>query len=257
MKDIFKSQLFQLKKERLPYVVFVLCILLLCIVIVNEDGRASFGEMMCGLTNIISQISLMFLFTAVAVVCGKDFPDKTGNYEIMGGHTRFEVYMGRALLAIVVGVLGTLLLFFFVIGIGCAFVGWGDAVSLKGILFRVLLLMFPLFRIACEIVFLVFILRSAYLVLTIGYIYLFFILELMMGVSKAPTSYYLGMTNIFRILDMTFFQVYSPVNPGVKMVVYDTTLKLSDVWGTVVVSVGVGLLFLWLGYHFFKSDDIH
>lgn len=257
MKAIMKSQLYQLKKERLLYIVFALCIVLLLIFILNEDGHDTFGEIICEMSSILPQISLMFLFAAVAVICGKDFLDKTGNYEIMGGHTRLEMYLGRAILAIGVAVLGSILVILFIIGFGSLLFGWGDAISITDVLMRVLLLTFPMFRIACEVVFLTFIVRNAYMVLAAGFVYLFFIVELLFGMAGANAdSYYLGMSNIIKLLNMNSFATYSPVNPGVKLIVYDTTLKVSDVGKTIVVSVAVGILFLVLGYHFFKTDDI-
>lgn len=256
MKDIMKSQLYQLKKERLIFIVFALCIVLLMIFILNENEQGSFGEILCDMSSILSQISLLFLISAVAVVCGKDFVDKTGNYEIMTGHTRFELYFGRAFLSIVIGVLGSLLICVIIICMGCAIFGWGDAVSFGDVLLRIMLLIFPMFRIACETIFVTFIIRNCYMVLAAGYVYLFFIAELIMGVSVNPTSFYLGMTNMVNILDMTSFTTYSPVHPTKTMVVYDATLKTSQIGGTIVVSLIVGIVFLILGFHFFKTDDI-
>lgn len=256
MKAIMKSQLYQLKKERLIYIVFALCIALLMIFVINESDQGSFGEILCDMSSILSQISLLFLISAVAVICGKDFVDKTGNYEIMTGHTRFELYFGRAFLSIVIGVLGSLLICFIIIGIGCAIFGWGDAVSFGEVILRIMLLFFPMFRVACETIFLTFIIRNCYMVLAAGYVYLFFVVELIMGVSVNPTSFYLGVTNMVNLLDMTSFSTYSPVHPTKTMVVYDATLNATQIGGTIVVSLIVGVVFLVLGFHFFKTDDI-
>lgn len=256
MKNIVRAQIYQLKKERLLPIVFVLCIGLLCITIINQRDFDTFGEILCEISSIVPQMSLLFLFTAVAVICGRDFADKTGNYEIMGGHTRKEMYMGRASLAIGVAVVGSVLICYAIIGLGSAFMGWGDAVSLKDVLLRVTLMSFPMFRIACEAVFLTFIIRNAYIVMAAGYVYIFFITELLLGMSTQPASYYLGISNLAKLMDMTAFQTYSPVNPGVKMTVYDASISLSDAGGTVIVSVVVGVVFLVLGYHFFKTDDM-
>lgn len=255
MKGIIKAQIFQIKKERLLVIVFLLSLALGVITWVNEDF-ASFGEIVCDMSFIIPQISMLFLFAAIGVICGMDFSDKTANYEIMSGHTRLEVYLGRVILAVTVAVAGSLAICLLIIGIGSMVMDWGDAVSLKGVLIRVLLLAFPMFRIACEMVFVVFIVRNAYLLLAMGFFYTFALTELFMSVAKEPASYYLGMSNICRLMNMTAFQTYNPANPEMKIVIYDTTLQLSEIFTTIGVSLGVGFVFLLLGYRFFKTDDI-
>lgn len=255
MKNIVKAQLYQLKKERLLYIVFVLCCILSGIAIMNAEGDC-FGERMCGVASTLPQISLAFLFTAVAVICGRDFMDKTGNYELMTGHTRAEMYAGRAMPAIVVGVVGSMLICVFVFGAGCLWLGFGDAVSLKTVLTRMGLMVFPMFRLACEMVFLTFIIRNTYAVMAVGYVYVFFITELLLGISEQPSSYYLGMTNLVKLWDLTAFQTYSPAHPSLVMTVYDAAIGLADVGATILVSLTAGIIFLILGYHFFKTDDI-
>lgn len=256
MKNIMKSQLFQLKREKLPYMIFLLVIALLAIMIFNSmDEYENFGEAIAELGYMLPQMSLLFLFVTVGCICGIDFIDQTSNYELMSGHTRVEMYMARVVLSVIIGPVGCLLICFACIGLGSGIFGFGDAVSLSGVLFRYLLMIFPLIRIACEVVFLSFVIRNAYLIYGIGIMYVLFLSELILGFSKVADGFFLGMTNLIRLGNFKSFSTYSPVTLE-KYVIYDTSISRGDVLGTVGMSLIVGILFLVLGYRFFATDDI-
>lgn len=256
MRDIMKAQLYQYKKERLPLIVFIAMIAMILITAMNEAEGNPFSDAACTMAMIIAQLSMMCLATVVAIFCGMDFVDQTSNYEIMSGHTRKDAFLGRAIPAVLLGALSSVCVILLVIVIGTLLLGWGDAVSLKAYLLHVLLLVFPYFRIACEFVCIVFIVRNPYLVLAIGCFYSVGMGELLVGISNSPFSFALGLTNLNRLTNYVAFSTYSPADPSDMITVYDASLSMVDVLGTIGSSLGVGILFLVLGYHFFQTDDI-
>ncbi len=256
MKDIMKSQLFQYKKERLPLIVFIAIVGMILIFVLNEAEGNPVSEAACTMGIIVAQLAIMCVATVVSVFCGMDFLDQTSNYEIMSGHTREDAFLGRAVPAVLLGTLSSVCAILLVLIIGTLLLGWGDAVSLKAYLLHVVLLAFPYFRMACEFVCIVFIIRNPYLTLALGFFYSNGVGELLVGVSKSPFSFALGLTNLNRLTNFAAFSTYSPADPSNVMTVYDASLSLVDVLGTIGSSLGGGILFLLLGYHFFKTDDI-
>lgn len=254
MKDIIKSQWFQIRKERFLYVTYIVVFLLISILLLQGDIEDC-GTFICEASSLLPQFSLLFLFTAVGVICCRDFNDQTCNYEIMSGHTRGEIYMGRVVIALFVGIFGALSLCFICIGIGCILFGWGDTVSLSGVMERTLLMVFPLFRIACETIFLAFIVRNVYAIMAAGYLYVMVLSELLFSVMKDSNSFVLGFSNLIRLSNYNSFATYSPVTTK-NITVYDASLGSADIIGTIGWSCVVGVLFLILGYAFFKTDDI-
>ena len=101
-------------------------------------------------------IAVVYIFTLTAQICLSDFSDKTSYYELMGGHTRVEVYFGRAIPCLVIGTLGALLLFIIPDITATVMLGWGGDIPVGQIILRRLLLIFPLFRLCCEAVFISF-----------------------------------------------------------------------------------------------------
>ena len=256
MRDIMKAQLYQYKKERLPLIVFIAIVAMILIIAMNEAEGNPFSDAACSIAPIVAQIAMMSVATVVSIFCGMDLIDQTSNYEIMSGHTRKDAFFGRAIPAVLLGALSSVCVILLVIMIGTLVLGWGDAVSLKAYLLRVLLLTFPYFRMACEFVCIVFFVRNPYLVLAMGFFYAMGIGDLLVGVSKSPFSFALGLTNIIRLTNYTAFTTYSPVDPSDMITVYDASLSVVDVLGTIGSSVGMGILFLVIGYHFFQTDDI-
>ena len=166
MKQIIKAELYQLKRELLLYVILVglLVLFFLTCTVANTSGSAdtmmSGDEFIANWYVNLLQMPILWLAVVVGVVCAEDFTDKTSYYEIMSGHSRRDVYFGRVALAILLGILGTILVIGIELGVIYGWFGWEGRMNLQEVVLRDLLLIFPYFRILCELICVSFIIRG-------------------------------------------------------------------------------------------------
>lgn len=255
-----KAQLIQLSKDKICRFIFVGVLVVTFLIVVmmadmaSGDIKVTGGEqavMLLTMTQLLAQF-FMYLFTAQA--CGADFMDKTCNYEIMSGHTRRDVFFGRAIPALVIGTLGTMLLIAApVVAEVIILGGWGDKVSLTDMLLRFLLMAFPIARVICEFIFLTFIIKNPYIVMGISYM-LCVILGMNIPVTR-DHCFVLGMSNMNAITVID--QWHSFGLGGDLYYIYETGLTADFVLPTIIVSVVIGAAALLLGYTFFRNDDMH
>ena len=95
MKNLIKAQLYQLKKNRILILIF----LALCIMQVSGSaGEMAYqnwelsagGYLAANGLSILSPV-ILIVTLVTAEVCGADFMDKTGNYELMAGYRRKDI----------------------------------------------------------------------------------------------------------------------------------------------------------------------
>ena len=260
MKNIMKSQFLQLRKDKICYFLFFGIMIVSFIIAflmtepIPDDSRYTGGEEAIFGLSMFQLLAQFFLYIFTAQACGIDFMDKTCNYEILAGHTRREVFFGRAIPTIIISTIGTLLLIAAPISAEVFFLGgWGDKVSFTDVLARLLLMAFPITRVTCEFIFLTFIVKNPYVVM--GASYLLFII-LGMNIPVTPEHYFiLGISNINAITQIDMWQSFNL--SGKMFYIYETELSAELVIPTILVSVIVGGIALLLGYTFFKNDDMN
>lgn len=264
MKKIMKAQLYQLRRTRLLFIIFVLLLLIECTQMLGESNFANggrsgalilAGDYAAGNGIVVAAFALMFAFVFTAEVCGGDFIDKTTNYELMSGHERKDVYFGRAVISIVGGTVGTMLICVFPILVGSIAGKWGDTVSFGNVLIRYLLSVFPIARIICEFVFLTFLVKNAYIVMTAGVVVALYGVVIP-AMFPEGTAAFLGLTGLAKLYDFSAWNTYTLVGQK-NIVIYDAALKAGELFPIVLASVVFGGLFLMMGYWFFKKDDLN
>ena len=125
MKNIVKSQFYQIIREKMLWYMLVVALLLqtalfmLPIWLENEEATSA-GEFFADNRYGFILFPIFFLVVAVGQICGIDFLDKTNHYEVLGGHRRHEVYLGRVIPAVLVGGGGALFLSILPISVGVA-----------------------------------------------------------------------------------------------------------------------------------------
>ena len=261
MKNIIKTQLIQIRKDRICRFIFIgILVVMFAIVWMLVDMMAEGPQEVTGgkqavilisMTTVLAQF-FMYLFTAQA--CGIDFMDKTMNYEILSGHTRREVFFGRVIPTLIIGTVGTMFLIALPIVAEVILMGgWGDKVNFTDMLLRYLLMAFPIARIICEFILLTFIIKNPYIVMGISYVAC-----IILGMNVPATRdhcFVLGMTNINKI---TAIEQWTSFGLGGDLhYIYETGLSADFVVPTILVSVIIGGIALLLGYTFFKNDDMH
>lgn len=256
MKNIIKSQLYQLKKERLIVIVFLG---ITAVMLVNALTGTGSGETLCGseyvaqVMKMQSIIALLYVFVQAGISCCSDFLDKTANYEIMSGHTRKEVYLGRIIPCIVIGMLGWLFIMIMPYILCTALEGWGTKLSLGIVVLRLLLMLFPVLRIICEFILISFIVRNQYIVMGAGYA-----VFCIGGVSEAfadKGSFLLGVTNMTLLAKFDTWMTFGL--SGTENYIYESALNASDIAGTVIFSLIFSAASLYMGYYFFRTDDVN
>ncbi len=260
MKNIMRAQLLQLRKDKMIRFIFIGILAVSAMIVwmlvdsIPADSMLTGGEEAVFGLNMFQLLAQFFLFLFTAQACGADFMDKTCNYDIMSGHTRREVFFGRAIPAVIIGTLGTMLLIalpvvFQVVLLG----GWGDKVSFADMLMRFLLMAFPIARVICEFIFLTFIIKNPYIVMGISYVSC-----LLLGMNVPVTTdhcFVLGMSNMNYI---TIIDQWSSFGLGGDLFyIYETGITAELAVPTILVSLIIGAAALLLGYTFFKNDDMH
>lgn len=261
MKGIILSQLYKIRRDKLCIFAFVAILvfsgLLMSMVFsgVGGDVSSAFdgGEFSTLALTMFSLIAQFFTYVFVAQTSGIDFKDKTCNYEIMAGHTRFEVFFGRAIPCVILATLGTLTLISAPIIAYSLLFGWGDTVSLSDMTVRILMLAFPIMRICCEYIFLTYLIKNPYIVMGISYVVSIMLVgNIPQAQVKSPI---LGMTSINMLTTIDSWVCYGLSNEIYHT--YETALMSEDIITIIVVSLIFAAGSLLLGYIFFKKDDIH
>ncbi|MGN1341429.1 MAG: hypothetical protein ACI4WS_14140 [Oscillospiraceae bacterium] len=200
---------------------------------------------------------LYILLIVTTRVCGWDQSDKTINYELLAGHKKSEIYFGRIITSFIwVGAASVVLLF--VPMAACAMInGWGDRADFSEIMLRFLMLLLPLFRIACECILLTFLVRNGGLGTVLGFVLLdisAMISSFMMMEEEVDCPWILGTLN-FMVLSSPSDYSYGYVN-GEDVVIYDASIDPSLVVGTAAASVLVGAACLIIGFVYFRKSDM-
>ncbi len=258
MRNIVKAQFFQIARDKIIKYIVVVTLLMQTLMVIlpillDAVEVSSAGEFFATSGGSLTSFPLFFLILMTAEICGADFIDKTHNYELLSGHKRIEVYLGRILPALLMGGLSALLLAILPVGIYVVLYGWGTKVAVGQVVIRFLLLLFPLVRLVCEFACLTFLFKNPYVVMGLGY--LAFMSTMIITEMIESKCVFLGVTNITWVLMVSKWQTYGL--GGDINYIFDASTSAVMVWGTIAASVFFGLAALGLGYIFFKSDDMN
>jgi ABC-type transport system involved in multi-copper enzyme maturation permease subunit len=258
MWNVIKSQIYQLKKDRLVWVVFAALLFLEYTSMTGEMDYSNLDEAclyVAGNASNVVFMCMLFLGILVGRIGGGDFADKTVNYELMSGHTRKEIYFGRAVLCLVFGILLVLLISAFPIVAAVLQYGWGSGLSLSGVIIRWLLLCFPIFRIICELLMINFIFKNPYITMACGFFF-YTVGEMLTELLAAHETNLLG---IFTIKKLCSFESWSSyrIADSRELTRYEAALSAGDAAAIILQSLWWGMVMLMVGYLFFKKDDIN
>lgn len=257
MLDIIRSVFYSSPKKNIIKITYFMSLLIMFIelpvyyVTGTDNSPASAGEFAAQYYTMLGTFAQMFVIINTVMVCCADFADKTANYEIMTGHTRFEIYAARIIVAVIQGVGG--FLFMLILPTIAAQIawGWGESVPFGAMVFRLILMMFPLARIIIEISFVSFIMRNP-----LGAGIAGFMLSSITGMA-AKAGVIFGFTNLSDLMTVDQWMTYGLAGLESVWVTYDMTLPGGYASATILVSLAASAVFFVLGYVFFKHDDIN
>lgn len=258
MKNIVKSQFYQIIREKMLWYMLVVALLMQTLMFMlpiwldNEEATSA-GEFFAGNGYGLIVFPVFFLVVAVGLICGVDFLDKTNHYEVLGGHRRHEVYLGRVIPAVLVGGGGALFLSILPILLYTIMYGWGTKIAPGPVILRLVLLMLPYLRIVCEFVFLTFLVKNPYIMMAAGYA----IFMACIGLSEVLNAFnaFLGITNMMQLLVVEKWVTFGL--GGDLNYIYEAPLSAGVIWQTILASVVFGVGSLYLGYIYFKNNDLN
>lgn len=258
MSGIIKAQFFQIIRDKVIRGMFVVTLLMQVLMVMlpiwlDNETVTTAGEFFATQDGVTISFPMFFLVVVTGQICGAEFLDKTNNYELMAGHKRKDVFLGRVIPSLLVGGVGALLLTMLPIVIYASLYGWGTKVAVGQVLLRWILMLFPFLRMVCEFAFLTFLIKNPYVVMGLGYVV--FIASVALSGMIEACSVFLGMTNLSLLLVVSKWTTYG-LGDDINYI-FDASLSGEIVWGTVATSVVIGLVALYLGYVFFKYDDMN
>lgn len=259
MKNIVKAQFFQIVRDKIIRYMLVITLIMQILIVMlplwlGNEKPTSAGEFFSTQGEITLMFATYYLILATAQICGADFMDKTHNYELLGGHRRFEVYFGRVIVAAIVGGVGALFFTILPIGIYGALYGWGTKVTFSQVLIRWLLMLLPYLRMVAEFAFLTFLLKNPYIAMGLGYV-IFMISSMLVESLIGVGSVFLGITNLSLLCMVSKWGTYGL--GGDMNYIYNASLGADTIFATIAASVVIGAAALYLGYVFFKNDDMN
>lgn len=258
MKNIVKSQFYQIIREKMLWYMLVVALLMQTLMFVlpvwldNEEATSA-GEFFAGNGYGLIVFPVFFLVVAVGLICGVDFLDKTNHYEVLSGHRRYEVYLGRVIPALLVGGLGGLLLTVLPVVLYTILYGWGTKLALGPVVIRFIMLLFPFLRLVCEFVFITFLVKNPYVMMGVGYAV--FMAVMFLGEILNAFNAFLGITNMLQLLLVEEWGTFGL--GGDLNYIYEAPLSAGVIVQTVLASVVFGVGSLYLGYVYFKNNDLN
>lgn len=261
MRDIIKAMNYQIRRDN--FTIYILLFGIGSVAVGFADAPRGVMELTGGgyaaseiLRSAVSMMPLVIM-AFCARICGWDFSDKTISYELLSGHTKEEVFFGRAIPAFLLSIAASAALVILPVLFFSIKNGWGERASLAGIIARLALMFLPFVRAACESILLTFLLKNCYLAMIAGY-FLFmtpFIVSMFIEdfTTAEPLSWQFTVTNLVQL-----FYLNSKMGfiDGKDVTVYDTALAPELLWGTVISSVLISAASIFLGLYSFKKSDM-
>lgn len=261
MKNIIKAMNYQTRKDILTFITLLLAFIIPFAMVFLNGGDAPMdytgSDVICYIGSIFPIVCLVVIFLFTCRICGWDYLDCTLNYEILAGHTRFQVYMGRILTSILWCIAGFFLCACLPVLFFTCLNGWGDTVSFSSAILRYGLMILLIIRLTVGFGLLAFLFRNSYLAMIVGYAVtgvsgvVSLILEDTFGSDISVFVGWMNMSRMFQFDNSKYVLI-----DGKETVVFDGVISNSLLYGTLGWSLLVIIIFLWLGYRVFRNQDL-
>jgi ABC-type transport system involved in multi-copper enzyme maturation permease subunit len=258
MKQILSMQWFQLKRDKWLWISMLLVFVLECLVAqadmnMNLDYVAYNGSLYAATDLYLNYfIAAICELIAVASIMGKDYTDKTINYEILHGYSRDDSFWGRSVPAILTGVFAALLSMVVPIFYISLRYGWGAYISVSGLVLRLALFAIVSVRLCCELVFISVLVKKTDRIYIVSGLLAFLELALMASEVKfAKISYFL-------LGDILFYYDFTSIFhlDGTYEIQMVDVLDIQNVMLVVGISIAIGAGCILAARSFFRRDDM-
>ena len=265
MKNLMKAQLYQLLKGKKMIILTIIAVLFMQLVgvlspLLDGMNTVTFGILLTTYSDVGNSL-IIFSYAAaagviVAIICtGGDFRDKTINYEIMNGYTRFEIFVAKSFVSIMAGLVTYVIVLFITYATGIVLWGFGTELNFADVCLRLFSSLFVEIRLICIFITITYLIRIFWVGIIIAGTYFVIAPEAFGGVGK--NSYLLGVTTFGRLSEYVSWISYTLSEEVEYIYVYGRRLAAGECITTVLTSLGIGFVALFIGYFFFKKDDLH
>ncbi|MCM1495916.1 MAG: ABC transporter permease [Bacteroides sp.] len=257
MWNVIRAQLYQLKRDKMVWGIFLFALVLNGIFsftnMTDMDEELSGSLTVASMGSMYCMAGMIVILIVVANVMGKDFIDKTLNYEILSGHSRREVYFGRFITAVLIGPVISFLVIAAVPLVMTLIFGWGTTIELEGVLVRYALIFFTLVQIACELALITILTKNPYVTYLAGFI-LGYIQMMFFTVRTEFPDWFaerdFSMLSIWHCMDLLSFQ-------DMTTFLYSSEVEASAIWLSIGISLILGGIIILAGYLYFRRDDLN
>ena len=223
--------------------------------VMMNGGELTMEEEYAGLLPMLSFMTMFLMgFVALYMFCD-DYADKTLNYEILIGKSRLRVYISRIIVTLSVVIIAYLCVVCSVV-LSISIWGFGSADGEKWLYIRLLMFGFEYIRAAAFAIFISQIVKD--MVNAIGGVALMYapmFLALLLKVTRI--SYLPVSTAVMNLARIETQSKYNIAVGGIKQYLrYDWSLTGDTIAEIVITSILFTALYLFLGWIYFKKDDL-
>ncbi len=259
MKNLIKSHMYQLSKSALAKLVCFCCLFIAAVNFMSEynyyDGKYTVGRFIVEYGFTVLCMAVMLSVMLVGIICDMDFIDKTANYELMSGYTRKQSYFSKVIISLIVGMIAYIIMLAVPVVLGSIISDFGYELSIKEVIIRALVSVFPAIRIMCEFICIGFIIRNPYVIMGCGFL-ISVLGEMLPMIVSNPESIFLGLTCFFRLSQYESWTTYTLADTVNLIHVYGLRLTGDAVAEIIISSLLIGAFFILIGYTFYKRDDL-
>ena len=261
MKHLIQAQWYQLLHTRVYYMVFITFLALAALIgaadFLNGPDNLDEGQLMTA-SDFATRMSMVSFLAMGGMgffgtfLCAGDFADRTANYELTSGRLRFQSFLARCIVTVIVNVLFGLLMLTVSLLTSTVLCGWGDSLPGSAVVSRILLCVFPFFRFSCFTVML------AYLIKRPGIAFLgcygaISAVSLLQSLKKG-THAILTSDTLNELLHYSEWHTFGLARDA--DVIYSPELEGTVLVSAVILSLVFGMAYLAVGFFYFHGDDL-
>ncbi len=267
MYNVIKAQVYQLKHDIITWCIFagLLAFFTVMTFVARSGatpgeitGSSVFTDLGDGNTVILNFITLIM----TARICGWDLGDNTVNYELLTGTRRRDIHAGRFITSFVSSVLMYYIVISVYLLVNTAIDGWGTVISPEGTVFRLALMIFPIFRLTALYTLLTFLFRdgkasalTGYILTMLGTMFVSLAEELAFDEKIIEISNYcISLASAVKLLDLGNL-TFDCIDGKDVMVIKDMMTPALDI-SYAAVCVAAGIVFLIISWTVFRRRDM-
>lgn len=258
MHNIMKAMNYQIRRDNFLIYSIIAGVFPIVSILIDNMKDLNGGMVVVNMGMGISVFMELALIILIPRICGWDYTDKTMNYELLAGHKRADVFWSRAILSIIWGLGIAIVVVALPLLIVSLILGWGNNLDFGNAFIRLLLTIFPLFRLICELTLLTFLLKNCYISIIFSYMYIMFSTMAVIFVEELSDFRFtsqLSVANAMRLLDFSNYSL-GFVN-GEDIYIYESAIEGGFAAETIIVSLIGGAVCLLIGFLIFKKSDVN